>query len=222
MDYIKDYGLHPVTGEPLKTKDLKRLHIHKNADGKYACPVMDKEFSKNSHIVAVGTSGNVFSWEAISELNIKRRNWKDLISEEPFKRSDLITLQDPQKPQEIKWTDYYHVKKSKEELEAATQQKGKKNVQKSTNPDTKKASYDGGFTCAGFDAVPEKELTEAEKPGKQVKEKGYVQLLTTLGPLNLELRCDLVPKTCENFIELCKKNYYNDTIFHRNIPKFMV
>ena len=31
-----------------------------------------------------------------------------------------------------------------------------------------------------------------------------------------------VPKTCENFMMLCKKGYYNDTIFHRLIRNFMV
>lgn len=218
-EYIKDYGVHPVTGEPLKFKDLKRLHFHKNANGNYACPIMDKEFTEHSHIVAVGTSGNVYSWEAIDELNIKRRHWKDLLSEEPFRRKDIITVQDPQNPQDIAWPDYYHVKKTKEEAEAVEKAKTKP---KPKPQKTTAASYDGGFTCAGFSAVPDKPLTEAQKPGQQVSDKGYVQLMTSLGPLNLELRCDLVPKTCENFIKLCKSDYYNGTIFHRNIPGFMV
>jgi Cyclophilin type peptidyl-prolyl cis-trans isomerase/CLD len=36
-----------------------------------------------------------------------------------------------------------------------------------------------------------------------------------LGNLNLELYCDTVPKTCENFIKLAQKGYYNGTVFHR-------
>ena len=51
---------------------------------------------------------------------------------------------------------------------------------------------------------------------------GYVRLATNLGPLNIELHCDMVPKTCENFINLCKKGYYNNTKFHRSIKHFMV
>jgi len=35
------------------------------------------------------------------------------------------------------------------------------------------------------------------------------------GNLNLELYCDTVPKTCENFIKLAQKGYFNGTIFHR-------
>lgn len=30
------------------------------------------------------------------------------------------------------------------------------------------------------------------------------------------------PKTCENFIKLCKKQYYDGTVFHRSIRNFVV
>ncbi|XP_075072443.1 RING-type E3 ubiquitin-protein ligase PPIL2 isoform X3 [Mixophyes fleayi] len=55
-----------------------------------------------------------------------------------------------------------------------------------------------------------------------VKKKGYVRLHTNKGDLNLELYCDKIPKTCENFIKLCKKNYYDGTIFHRSIRNFVI
>ncbi|CAJ0966250.1 unnamed protein product [Ranitomeya imitator] len=32
----------------------------------------------------------------------------------------------------------------------------------------------------------------------------------------------VTPKTCENFIKLCKKNYYDGTIFHRSIRNFVI
>ncbi|XKL67241.1 hypothetical protein PGB90_010661 [Kerria lacca] len=51
---------------------------------------------------------------------------------------------------------------------------------------------------------------------------GYVRLTTNIGPLNIQLHCDLVAKTCENFIKLCQKGYYNGTIFHRSIRNFMI
>ena len=57
---------------------------------------------------------------------------------------------------------------------------------------------------------------------QRIKKKGYLRLLTSFGPLNFELHCDMVPKTCENFINLAKKGYYNDTKFHRSIKHFMV
>jgi peptidyl-prolyl cis-trans isomerase-like 2 len=49
-----------------------------------------------------------------------------------------------------------------------------------------------------------------------------VRLHTSLGDLNLELHCDLAPRTCENFIALCSQGYYNGTIFHRCIRNFMI
>ena len=56
----------------------------------------------------------------------------------------------------------------------------------------------------------------------RVKKKAYVRLVTNAGALNLELHSEYVPKTCENFIRLCQKGYYNGTKFHRSIRHFMV
>jgi peptidyl-prolyl cis-trans isomerase-like protein 2 len=61
--------------------------------GEYHCPVLNKVFTEFTHIVAVKTTGNVFCYEAIKELNIKTKNWKELLTEEPFTRADLITIQ---------------------------------------------------------------------------------------------------------------------------------
>ena len=44
-----------------------------------------------------------------------------------------------------------------------------------------------------------------------------VTLHTTSGDLKLELYCDKTPITCKNFLALCAKGYYDNTIFHRNI-----
>jgi hypothetical protein len=53
----------------------------------------------------------------------------------------------------------------------------------------------------------------------QLGKKGYVQLQTTLGNLNLEIHCDFTPRTAENFIGLCKKGYYDGTPFHRQAQR---
>lgn len=45
---------------------------------------------------------------------------------------------------------------------------------------------------------------------------------TTQGVIELTLNNDIAPKTCENFIKLVEKGYYNGTIFHRVIPEFMI
>ena len=68
----------------------------KNDEDEYVDPVTFKVFTDNTHIVALRNTGNVFSWDTVERLNIKAKNWKDLVNDDEFKRSDIITLQDPQ------------------------------------------------------------------------------------------------------------------------------
>lgn len=49
-----------------------------------------------------------------------------------------------------------------------------------------------------------------------------VTLHTTHGDLKVEIFCETVPKTAENFLALCASGAYNDTPFHRLIPSFMI
>ncbi|TLD33481.1 hypothetical protein PspLS_00899 [Pyricularia sp. CBS 133598] len=48
-----------------------------------------------------------------------------------------------------------------------------------------------------------------------------VTLHTSLGDLKIEVFCESVPKTAENFLALCASNYYDASPFHRLIPGFM-
>lgn len=63
LKFVKKFKQNPVTGKSLDTKGLFKLQFHKNEEGKYHCPVLFKMFTKHSHIVAVKTTGNVFSYE---------------------------------------------------------------------------------------------------------------------------------------------------------------
>lgn len=63
VPYLQKFHRHPVSGEPLEVKDLIQLHFHKNADGEYHCPVLNKVFTEHTHIVAVKNSGNVYCHE---------------------------------------------------------------------------------------------------------------------------------------------------------------
>ena len=42
-----------------------------------------------------------------------------------------------------------------------------------------------------------------------------------MGDIGLHLFLEECPKTCENFIKLAKKGFYDNTIFHRVIKGFM-
>ena len=43
-------------------------------------------------------------------LNIKTKNWKDLLSDEPFQRKDIITLQDPRNFDKFNMNNFHHLK----------------------------------------------------------------------------------------------------------------
>ncbi|XP_062984083.1 spliceosome-associated protein CWC27 homolog [Elgaria multicarinata webbii] len=51
---------------------------------------------------------------------------------------------------------------------------------------------------------------------------GKVLLKTTGGDIDIELWSKEAPKACRNFIQLCMEDYYDNTIFHRVVPDFIV
>lgn len=57
---------------------------------------------------------------------------------------------------------------------------------------------------------------------RKLKKKGLVRLETTLGNINLEVDCDFVPQTADNFMSLCQSKYYDGVLFHRVIKGFMM
>lgn len=258
IDFHKNFKINPVTGKPMDPKTLIKLKFHKHND-EYHCPALFKPFTKNSHIVAVATTGNVFCYEAIEQLNIKTKNWKDLVDDTPFIRKDIITIQDPSKLEKFDISKFYHITKNlrvktEEELLEMKNPEGRlktinaetrdilNQLEKDYKPSeeevvTKKtadrfnaAHYSTGAVAASFTSTAMIPVStheaairdEDEIRYERVKKKGYLRINTNLGPLNLELFCDLVPKTCDNFMNLCNKGYYDGTIFHRSIKNFMV
>ncbi|KAL8682244.1 MAG: hypothetical protein Q9186_001703 [Xanthomendoza sp. 1 TL-2023] len=49
-----------------------------------------------------------------------------------------------------------------------------------------------------------------------------VTLHTTQGDLKIEVFCESVPKTAENFLALCASSFYTSSPFHRSYPGFMI
>ena len=121
-------------------------------------------------------------------------------------------------------------RKKAEELAAAG---GAPAVLKPTGP---QHAYSTGQAAASFtstygDVITANDnayYTEADlrevlyKRVKKAGTKGYVRLKTTKGDLNVELATDKVPKTCDNFLQLATKGYYNNNVFHRLIKNFMI
>lgn len=96
IPWLKKHGTNPVDGTKLESKDLIKINMSKNEDGEYCDPVTFKVFTNNTHILVVKPSGNAYAADTVERLNAKAKNWNDLVTDEPFTRKDLITIQDPQ------------------------------------------------------------------------------------------------------------------------------
>lgn len=278
IPYIRKYSRDPVTGSPLTAKQLTKLNFFKNTEDNYYDPVTFKVFTEHTPIVAIKTSGNVFSKESIDRLNIKPGHWHDLVTDEKFTRADLITLQDPHNVEKKDLSRFDHLQKNfkvtDEELAAirkdplsgmnvsaiggtigavlkqmaqdkatskpATEPKElvKKLVEESPVPSSSAKAptpYNASvastgrsaasFTSTSLTPVTKTEvemIDEEDFMFQNIKDKGYLKISTNLGDLNMELYCDRAPRTCYNFFMLAHKNYYDNTVFHRLIPGFMI
>jgi hypothetical protein len=56
-------------------------------------PITYKVFSPHIHIVFLKNTGNVFDMASLQLLAIKPKSWRDLVSDEPFTREDIVTIQ---------------------------------------------------------------------------------------------------------------------------------
>ena len=66
------------------------------------------------------------------------------------------------------------------------------------------------------------ELRRPVKEKERLKSKAYATIMTNFGGLNVELHGDRAPKTVFNFVQLAKQGFYDNVVFHRLIPGFMV
>ena len=286
MPYILKYKKDPVSGQPMSTKDLITLNFDKDEEsGKWQCPVLCKPFSDNTKIVGIrqnppGTEANVYSMEAVQELNFKTKNYIDLTSGKKFhKTKDLILLQDPNDEEHNRLRDinnFQHLStlsreknqlvdghvgdsnvnhsvtarrimeklKRKRDHDAVTrdskQSTNEKKTEKarvvytdelSTSVTTTSGMCSGSFTStsrtitstnSAREATEEEILLSLFFTMKKMKKKGLVQLCTNFGNIQLEIHCDIVPRTSMNFLGLVEQGKYNGTKFHRSIRNFMI
>nr|XP_027204347.1 RING-type E3 ubiquitin-protein ligase PPIL2-like [Dermatophagoides pteronyssinus] len=263
VPFIKKHGIDPCTGEKIELKQLIKLNFHKNTENRHHCPVLFKVFNENTHIVAIKTTGNVFSYEAVEQLNLKTNHLFDLITDQPFTKKDIIEIQNPLDLKKFNINDFYYVKNNlnvsddndeksnlrtinpetretlkelstKEENEflknLSQEAQSSKSISKAKTDKFNAAHYSTGHAAASFTStvmpvvstVEAAQMDQYEIRYQFVKKKGYVRLVTNFGNLNLELYCDKVPRTCDNFIQLCRRGYYDNCRFHRLIKNFML
>ncbi len=66
------------------------------------------------------------------------------------------------------------------------------------------------------------EAANTTAPTTQIEENPTVILHTNFGIIELELFADKAPKSVENFIAYAQAGHYDNTLFHRVIPNFMI
>ncbi|KAI6242750.1 RING-type E3 ubiquitin transferase [Aphelenchoides fujianensis] len=121
--YVQKHGINPVNGKKLTLDQLIDLKFSKDGDGNFQCPVTYRTFTPSSLIVVIRNTGNVYSMEAVEELNLKRRHMKDLLNDVPFQRKDIITLQDPNDLEKFNMEKFYHVQFDTRTLEEIADEK---------------------------------------------------------------------------------------------------
>lgn len=62
----------------------------------------------------------------------------------------------------------------------------------------------------------------ADAPAKATAKNPIVMLKTSMGDIEVELFADKAPITVKNFLAYTNAKFYDNTIFHRVIPNFMV
>ncbi|KAL8814233.1 MAG: hypothetical protein Q9223_006526, partial [Gallowayella weberi] len=261
-------------------------------------PVTFKVFTNNTHIVALKNTRNVFAYDTIERLNIKAKNWRDLVSEEEFSRKDIVTLQDPQNVESRNLSSFKYLQEGASTLTPEQQRERndpsrnvnttalgngaslfkpppKKEQLPDINPDAlasnrasiaktlsslppnkspmpsssvstptstgksiptnqPRALHTTGLAAASLTSTGLTPHTTADLATlsqetylltpRRVRKKGYalLTLAPPFGEIHFELAPEFAPKAVWNFITLAKKGYYNDVLFHRNIPGFMI
>lgn len=269
LQFLEKFRVNPITGLKITKNDLIPLQFHKNDEGQYHCPVTFKIFNQHSKIVANKKSGNVFSFEAYQQLNLKANHLKDLLTDEPFQRSDIVTIQDPIIAAD-KWNvvEFYYVKQnmklSGEDSTVRVKGLDESSILKSSLVEAKRrasslnqtherifgpmktdqdldedgekldkinsANHSDGrlarsvtstvmpVTCSQTPEI----LNKQQILYPRIKKKGYAQLVTNFGTLNLELYCDRTPRACHNFLLLASRGYYDNVCFHRLLKNFII
>ncbi|KAF8349781.1 cyclophilin-like domain-containing protein [Amanita rubescens] len=225
IPWLKQHNnTHPITKAPLIPSDLITLHYsRKEASGEIHDPISFKPFSEHSHIVTVATTGNVYLAESV-------KGGRDLLADISIKKTDIITLQNPHGQPSASVPNSASTNKGAitNKLVPTAVTKTKAAVPWNISP------YSTGMPGASLTSTSVDPHTATSKllwdeacKGKEKdigKRRAYVRVVTTLGSgsLNLELFCEKAPKTCYNFLMLARAGKYNNCLFHRLVPGFMI
>lgn len=241
MPFIMRQGLNPVTGKPLARTDLIKLKPTTDENEEsgpggpvYVDPVTLKQFQRLTEAVVIRPTGQVYFASTVRDMCLKPGNLIDLVTDEPFKKEDVIKLKGGvgvlQKSEAM-------LKREREEQQVQDQKRKRLRQEQHTEEDiddnskalskthtthhmasSATSTAISLNTSSKFETIP---LEQLLRP-KRFLGPGYVVIETNFGELNVELYSKYSPKAVYNFIYLARQGYYNGTIFHRNIKNFMI
>ena len=115
LSYVTKFHKNPITGKKkVSMKDIITLNISQDKSGNFICPITLKVLNNSLKIIAIPETGNVYSYTAYQELNLSMNNFKDLKSDVPFDKNNVIILNDPQKRKIVKNFYFQTVEKEKD------------------------------------------------------------------------------------------------------------
>lgn len=134
----------------------------------------------------LGVLNHLWVFQAISELNIKAKSWKDLLTDEPFTRKDILHIQDPLNFQNKVIRDFEHMKKQlttddpSEEDGASLRNVSDdtRRVLETLGTSTAKAAFESG---GGGKAMEARRILAAEKNKKAVQKDTDGKPKSTVG-----------------------------------------
>ncbi|KAI3617881.1 hypothetical protein CBS9595_003790 [Malassezia furfur] len=249
--FLDKYHVSPASGRPASRDEVIALEMARNERGRLYDPVSCKDLTDHSHLVAIKPTGRVYLYDTVQQLNLKPKMLRDLVDDTPFTKADLLTIQDPHDPERRTMQKMYHVQNkltlattehadevhmstgSTRALLSQVRQHAAADDAKEAAPAASAASSASGAraprlsnlstgrTAASFTSSSLTPRTKTERievdeeaemfdhvAGASKHPKALVRLVTNFGALDIELHVDKAPRT--------------DTLFHRNIPGFML
>ena len=115
LEYVTKFHKNPVTGnKKVSLKDIITLNISQDKSGNFICPITLKVLNNSIKIIAIPETGNVYSYMAYQELNLSMNKFRDLKTDTPFEKKNVIVLNDPQKKKIVKNFYFQNVEKEKD------------------------------------------------------------------------------------------------------------
>ena len=115
LEYVTKFHKNPVTGQKkVSLKDIISLNISQDKSGNFICPITLKVLNNSIKIIAIPETGNVYSYMAYQELNLSMNNFRDLKTDTPFDKKNVIVLNDPQKKKIVKNFYFQNIEKEKD------------------------------------------------------------------------------------------------------------